>query len=63
VASLAAMSDAVVRVGFAVAVGDKVYFTTTNDEAGTFSEFFRRLGVALPVDLAGGETIADALAE
>jgi hypothetical protein len=52
-----------VRVGFAAAVGDKIYFTTTNDEAGTFAEFFRRLGVALPVNLAGGETIADALAE
>jgi len=63
VASLGAMSDAQVRVGFAFAVGDKLYFTTTNDEAGTFSEFFRWLGIALPVDLVGGETIADALAE
>lgn len=63
VASLAAMSDAVVRIGFAVAVGDKVYFTTTNDGAGTFSEFFRLLGQALPVDAVGGETLADTLAE
>lgn len=58
-----AIADAVVRVGFAFAVGDKLYFTTTNDEAGTFSEFFRKLGIALPVNLAGGETISDALAE
>lgn len=52
-----------VRVGFAFAVGDKIYFTTTNDEAGTFAEFFRKLGIALPVDLTGSETIADTLAE
>lgn len=56
-------TDLQVRVGFAAAVGDKIYFTTTNDEAGTFAEFFRRLGISLPVNLAGGETIADGLAE
>jgi hypothetical protein len=53
-----------VRVGFAFAVGDKIYFTTTNDEAGTFAEFFRKeLGVAPAVNLAAGETQADSLAE
>jgi hypothetical protein len=53
-----------VRVGFALAVGDRVKFATTNDDAGKFAKFFRQeLGVAIPVDLVGGETIADTLCE
>jgi hypothetical protein len=55
-------TDLRVRVGFAVAVGDKAHWTSANDAGGVFSEFFRSLGVALPVDLAAGETILDSLA-
>lgn len=56
-------TDLIVTVGFAFAVGDKLYFTTTNDEAGTFAEYFRKTGIALPVSLVGAETILDDLAE
>lgn len=57
-------ADVQVRVGFAFAVGDKIRFDTTSDEAGTFIEFFRKeLGVAPAVNLAGGETVDDAWAE
>jgi hypothetical protein len=53
-----------VRIGFALAVGDRVKFATTNDDAGKFAKFFRQeLGVAVPVDLVAGETIADKLCE
>lgn len=62
IATLAAVADAQVRIGFVVAVGDKVNWTAANDAGGVFSEFFRSLGVALPVDLAAGETILDSLA-
>lgn len=64
VTALTAVADAVVRVGFALAVGDRVKFATTNDDGGKFAKFFREeLGVAIPVNLAGGETIADTLCE
>jgi hypothetical protein len=53
-----------VRCPIAGEVGDKWGFELANDGAGTFSEFFRKeIGVALPVNLAGAETIADSLAE
>lgn len=57
-------TDLIVCVGFAVVVGDKAYFTTASDEAGTFVEFFRKeLKVAPAVDAVGGETQADTLAQ
>jgi hypothetical protein len=57
-------TDLIVTCGFAVAVGDKVYFTTASDEAGVFVEFFRKeLKVAPAVDIVGGETNADSLAQ
>ncbi len=57
-------ADVQVRIGFAFAVDDKIYFTTTNDEAGTFAEFFREaLGVAPRTIGDASETILDSLAE
>jgi hypothetical protein len=42
---------------------DTFTFTVTNDQAGVFQEFARRvLGVQLPSDAAGTETISDSLA-
>lgn len=44
--------------------GDRLTFTVTNDEAGTFQRFFRRAyGMQLPSAAAAGETILDSLAE
>jgi len=57
-------ADVQVRIGFAFAVGDKIEFTTTSDEAGTFVEFFRKeLGVAPRTIADTSETIDDAWAE
>lgn len=44
--------------------GDTFTLEVTNDQAGTFQEYFRRQwGVQLPSNTSGAETISDALAE